>query len=466
MAPSPTGEFHIGGMRTLLYNFAFAKKDKGEFIIRIEDTDRERLVEGATERLLTVIKKYGFYWDEGPEVGGPFAPYVQSERLAVYQKYVKELIDSGKAYYCFCTHDRLAEMREEQKKKGITATKYDRHCLSLSKSEITEKLTEGSYVVRLKVPENTIIQWKDGVLGEVKFNSNEIDDQVLMKSDGYPTYHLGVVVDDYLMNITHVMRGNEWLPSTPKHILLYQAFGWEIPEFLHLPNLKELGSTKKLSKRHGPVSAQGFLDEGYLPEALVNYLMFLGWNPGTEKEIYSLNEFVKDFDLKKIHKTDLVSFDRKKLEWMNSQYIMKLTNEEFAKKALAFAPVGMSKDLLIKIAPFVKDRIKKLSDLKSFVAYFVTLQPPLRLTENFDKHIIKAHEALKNISAEEWSLERINSTLAEVIEENGFKTGDFYMDLRGAIAGSRVTPPINESIEIIGRENTLTKLEKSLHTEI
>src|SRR3990172_924239 len=300
MAPSPTGEYHIGHIRTLLYNYAFAKKEKGDFILRIEDTDRERYVEGASERILDVIESYGLGWDEGPRVGGPHEPYFQSQIL----------LDRGAAYYCFCTQERLEKMREEQKAQGVVSTKYDRLCLKLDESEIGRNLKEKlPHVIRMKVPDNKEVAFNDLVDGDISFPSYDIDDQVLIKSDGFPTYHFAVVVDDHLMEISHVMRGNDWISSTPKHVLLYQAFGWGMPYFAHIPNLKEMGAGRKLSKRFGAVAAQEFLNEGYLPEAVLNFLMFLGWNPGTEKEFYNLEEFIIDFSIDKIHKTDLVAFD-------------------------------------------------------------------------------------------------------------------------------------------------------------
>ena len=303
MAPSPTGEFHIGSMRTLIYNWALARNLGGKFIIRIEDTDKERYVKGAVERMLSVIKKYGFDWDEGPEVGGKYGPYVQSERLNIYKKYALELIDKGKAYYCFCSEDRLEKLREQQREEKKPVTKYDRCCLSLGEEEIEKNLKEGKpYVIRMRIPDDEMIEVDDLILGKMTFPSNDVDDQILLKSDGFPTYHLGVVVDDHLMEITHILRGREWLASTPKHVLLYRAFGWKEPLLAHLPVLREVDSTKKMSKRLGDVAALDFLKAGYLPEALDNFMMFLGWNPGTEKEVYTLDEFVKDFSVEKIQK--------------------------------------------------------------------------------------------------------------------------------------------------------------------
>jgi len=462
IAPSPTGEFHIGGMRTLLYNWALAKKNNGQFVIRIEDTDRTRFVEGAMERFLQVVGDYGLSWDEGPEIGGPHAPYVQSERLDIYKKHAQKLVEDGKAYYCFCTSERLEKVRSAQRAKKIASPKYDRHCLSLSPEEIEEKLkNQKPYVIRLKVPDNQDISWEDGVLGKVRFNSKELDDQILLKSDGFPTYHLAVVVDDHEMEITHIMRGNEWLPSTPKHLLLYQAFGWDAPVIAHLPNLKELGGTKKLSKRFGPVAALGFLQEGYLPEAILNYLMFLGWNPGGEKEIYSLDEFAASFSLEKVHKTDLVSFDRDKLIWMNSQYIQSLDQDELARRIDEFYDHKYDLDLVRQIVPLINTRIKLLREFSEIAKFFFETPKVGESdfkTEDYRKHLVSAYKALESI--DNWDLEDINSGLMATIEKEGFKVGKFFMDLRLAITGTKVTPPINESLVVLGKKETLARLSK------
>lgn len=470
MAPSPTGEYHIGHIRTLLYNWAFAKKYNGDFILRIEDTDRERFVAGATDRILEVIKSYGLVWDEGPQVGGPHEPYFQSQRLEIYQKHAQILLDKGAAYYCFCTEERLEKMREEQKARHVVSTKYDRLCLKLDKSEIEKKLKDKvPYVIRMKVPDNKEITFNDLVIGDISVPSSDIDDQVLIKSDGFPTYHFAVVIDDHLMEISHVMRGNDWIPSTPKHVLLYQAFGWDMPYFAHIPNLKEMGAGKKLSKRFGAVAAKEFLDEGYLPEAVLNFLMFLGWNPGTDKEIYTLNEFVKDFSIEKIHKTDLVAFDRNKLLWMNSQYIQKsqisdLPDGKAGLKSQIFKFFGGKYDAAVieKILPLLQTRIKTLKEFADLAGFFFE-KPKVDkkiLSNNWKNHLSMAVEVLESL--EKWGKSDIDEGLLSAVKEKNFKTGEFFMDFRIAVTGSKFTPPINESIVILGKYEVLKRLKAVL----
>lgn len=453
MAPSPTGEYHIGHIRTVLYNYAYAKKMNGTFLIRIEDTDRNRFVEGATERILEVIKDYGLNWDEGP--------VFQSERLSIYREHAEELIEKGAAYRCFCTSERLAEMRKKQQERGVPSTKYDRTCLNLSQSDIDEKLKKGtSYVTRLKMPDNKIISFSDEVYGKIEYNSKDIDDTVLLKSDGFPTYHLAVVVDDHLMEVTHVMRGNDWISSTPKHVVLYDAFGWEKPVYIHLPNLKELGGNKKLSKRNGPVSAREFLSEGYLPEALNNFVMLLGWKPGNDVEFYTIEEFTQKFDLKNISKTDLIAFDRKKLYWMNGEYIKKLSTEEFVKKVNNFYDNKYDSELVSKIFPLVKERVSTLKEFESIAGFFFEKEFSVdssQFTEQDKLHISSAITSLKNI--ENWNLENINEKLMTEIKAKDYKVGKFFMSLRFAITGKKVTPPINDSLVILGKEETLSRLK-------
>jgi len=475
MAPSPTGEYHIGHIRTVLYNWAFAKKYNGKFIIRIEDTDRERFVEGATERILDVIKRYGLDWDEGPEKGGDFGPYVQSERLPIYKEYAQELVKKGCAYYCFCSKERLDSLRKNQAEGGISATKYDKHCLSLSSREIKEKLERGDpYVIRLNVPPNTLVSFDDLIYGKITVNSNDIDDQVLLKSDGFPTYHLAVVIDDHLMGITHVLRGMDWIPSTPKHVLLYKAFDWDLPVYAHLPNLKELGEGRKLSKRYGSVFAVEFLREGYLPEAVLNFLMFLGWNPGTEKEIYSLEEFIQDFSLEKVHKTDLVSFDRQKLLWMNGYYIRQLSPTQLWAKIEKWAtdfnilPWKEKPDepKVLSILALVQDRMKLLSEFWDLTSYFFenpVISKELLISQAGEKtaEILKSYlELYKGVK--DWNKENLEFVSHQVLENFGYKPKEAFMTLRVAVTGRVATPPLFDILGIIDKEVIVERIQKAI----
>lgn len=476
MAPSPTGEYHIGHIRTVLYNWTFARKHNGKFIIRIEDTDRERLVPGAQEKILEVIKLYGLDWDEGPEKGGKYGPYVQSERLDIYKRYAHELIEQGNAYYCFCSKERLTKLRENQRAQGVPP-KYDKHCLHLPSEEVQRRLDAGeNYVIRLNVPADKEIKFKDVVYGEITINSNDVDDQILIKSDGFPTYHLAVVVDDHLMEISHIMRGMDWIPSTPKHVLLYNAFGWEPPVYAHLPNIKELGSNKKLSKRFGSVYAIEFLKEGYLPEALLNFLMFLGWNPGTEKEIYSLEEFVKDFSLEDIHKTDLVAFDRKKLLWMNGQYIRDLSLVELWEKleewserfSVDLGTKDASEEYILGALSLVQERMKLLSDFIDRTSYFFE-EPEVSgdLLIKYAKSEKRAAEILEKFinlyePLEMWSVENLDSISHEALEKFGYSPKEAFMTIRVAVSGRKATPPLFDMLGLLGKKTSLNRLRTSL----
>ncbi len=327
-APSPTGYLHIGGLRTALYNYLFAKNNNGKFILRIEDTDRNRYVEGAVENLISTLNWIGLKYDEGPDAKGEFGPYMQSQRLDIYKKYANDLLENGKAYCCFCTPERLQELREEQQRQKLPQAKYDKHCLNLTKDEIKEKLESGiPHVIRLNVPADQKVTFDDVIRERVEFDTSNIDDQVLIKSDGFPTYHLANVVDDHLMKITHVIRGEEWLSSTPKHILLYDFFEWEKPVFAHLPLLLN-PDRSKLSKRQGDVAVEDYQSKGYLKETLINFVALLGWNAGDDKEFYYLDELVEKFSLERVNKAGAV-FDLQKLNWLNAEHLRKkiLMNE-------------------------------------------------------------------------------------------------------------------------------------------
>ena len=448
IAPSPTGEYHIGHLRTCLYDYAFARQNQGQFVLRIENTDQKRFVEGAQERIMKDIKDYGLNWDEGPDIGGSFGPYVQTDRLDLYQKYIQQLLDAGHAYYCFCTEERLTEMRTAQKAlKRIP--KYDRHCLSLTKEEIDQNLkAKVPYVIRMKVPDNQVVEFTDAVRGTIKINTRDMEDQVLVKSNGIPTYHFAVVIDDHLMNISHIFRGEEWITSTPKQILLYQFFGWEIPVFVHLTVLLDPSGHGKMSKRKGSVSARSFLNDGYLPEALLNFLMLLGWNPGDNREIFSLDEFIKEFSLTKLHKKSPI-FDRKKLDYLNGLYIRQKSDADLVKLLAPFVP-KLSPDTLLKIVPLIKERLTKLNDATSLLAYLTDdVAPKVEdLTNNgkIDKidaagMLSRSVELLSSFS-DFSDIDSLKNKLLELIKTNNWKTGDFFMVFRVAITGTRITPPI------------------------
>lgn len=458
IAPSPTGEdLHLGNLYTALINYLWAKKNQGEFIVRIEDTDRERLIPGAEEKILSTLKQYGLLYDEGPDIGGDYGPYRQSERLAIYKKYALELVKKGKAYYCFCSKERLDEIRKKMlAEKKIP--RYDGHCRSLSQKEIAERLAKNlPSVIRLKVPPDQKIIVDDLLRGKVSFDSSTIDDQVLLKSDGYPTYHLAVVVDDYLMKITHVIRAEEWLSSTPKHVLLYQAFGWQLPIFCHLPILRN-PDRSKLSKRKNPVWASWYLGQGFLPEAVLNYLALMGWAHPEEKEIFSLKELMKVFDLKDI-KTVGPAFDLVKLEWMNGEYIRKLKIEDIKLKILEFIGRGYQEKIVEKTIPLIQERIKKISDYLPLCEFFfkrpVRYEIDLRNKKDLLKHI---YDCLQTI--DDWKANVIGEKMQNLAKKLNIKTGEFFMYLRVAITGKKISPPLNESMEILEKKECLERIKR------
>lgn len=484
-APSPTGKAHIGGLRTALYNFLFAKKNDGDFLLRIEDTDRKRFVDGAMENLINSMNWAGLEYDEGVfwEDGklsqkGDFGPYIQSQRGEIYKKYALELVKKGLAYYCFCEPERLEKVRLVQQ-ENKQAPMYDRYCLNnLEPEKINEKIKEKCPVtIRLKVPKNEIIEFEDLVRGKVSFNTNNIDDQILLKSDGLPTYHLANVVDDHLMNITHILRAEEWLPSTPKHILLYRAFGWEEPKFAHLPQLLSVDK-KKLSKRMGDVAIEDYIKKGYLKEALINFIALLGWNPGegSTQEIFSLQELIEKFELTKVHKAGAV-FDLKKLDWINSQYIKKLSEKELLEIAKPFL---LDKDFfinadqnkktneyLVKVLSIEKQRLVKLADIGSENKFFfedIFYEKNLLFwKDNSENQTI---EALKNaidvlgfIKKEDWNLNNLEKKL---LDKAGEKRGDFLWPLRAALTGVQKSPSPFECAWVLGKDESMQRLLKAI----
>ncbi|MDD2225084.1 MAG: glutamate--tRNA ligase [Candidatus Shapirobacteria bacterium] len=458
IAPSPTGELHIGTLRTLLYDYALAKKNHGQFIFRLEDTDQKRYVPGSEKRLMEVIKDYGLSWDEGPDIGGPYSPYVQTQRLDIYQKYIKELLDKGLAYFCFCTQGRLDDLRATQKaQKQIP--RYDQHCFHLSKEEIKKNLdNKVPYTIRMVIPKNETIVFEDLIRGKIKFNTNEVDDQVLIKSNGIPTYHFAAVVDDYLMKITHVFRGEEWLTSTPKHLLLYRAFGWEPPQFAHLTVLLNPDGKGKMSKRSGSTHARAFLDDGYLPEAMLNFLMLLGWNPGTEKEFFTLDEFVEAFSINHLHKKSPI-FDRKKLDYFNGYYLRQKSDEQLFVLFKKFLPQA-SKDQIKILVPVLKERIVKLSDLPvqtKFLFENVDYDKELLLKKGTDSKLaIDMLQKTKELINKDFS--NLSERILELIKNNNWNVGEFFMVFRVVICGTVFTPPVVECLPALGQEKTLEKI--------
>ncbi len=458
IAPSPTGQdIHIGNLYTAYINWAFAKKNNGKFIIRIEDTDRTRYVEGAEQKILSTLHAYGLTHDESVDIGGPYAPYRQSERLDIYKKYATQLLESGHAYYCICTPERLAEVRKQMtEKKQIP--RYDKYCLD-KQDEVKKKIEAGEkWVVRLNVPENTDVIFEDIIRGEIKINTSNIDDQVLLKSDGFPTYHMAVVIDDHLMEISHIIRAEEWISSTPKHVLLYQAFGWDLPLFAHLPILRNPDKSK-LSKRKNPVWASWYLEQGYLPEAILNYLALMGWSHPDEKDIFDKEEFISVFSLERVSPVG-PAFDPKKLEWVNGQYIMKLSDDELAAKLQTFYhEKQLSETIVRKSTPLVKERIKILSDywpLSSFL-FQKPQQYEVDLSEDREKLniVVSVLEDIKK-----WEASHLGESLLRVAKDNNIPNSKFFMMLRVAISGKKVSPPLNESMEILGREECISRIKK------
>lgn len=466
MAPSPTGEYHVGHIATLLKNYAFAKKHGGEFVLRIEDTDRERLVEGAVERIMGVIKSYGLSWDEGPDIGGPHAPYVQSERLPMYEAKAKELVEKDKAYYCFCSSERLEKNREEQRQQNIPP-KYDRHCRFLTQDEVQQKIDAGeSYVIRLKVPDNEPISFIDWIRGEITVNSDVVDDQVLLKSDGFPTYHLAVVVDDHDMLITHVMRGEEWISSTPKHVLLYRAFGWEPPIYEHIPVFLNPDGKGKMSKRKGAVSAQSFLEAGYLPEAMLNFFMILGWTPKDQRELMTLEEYIQEFEPRDISPKSVV-FDLEKLKWLNGVYIRNLSLDELKERLKPFTPSDFPIEKMDEILPLVMERLVTLADLEELTTFFyrdIEIQTA-DLLKKADGPQVSAelHKVIETLSkVSDWKSATIEVAIRQLQEAETWKKSQFFMMIRVAVTGKTATPPLFETMAVLGQELTLKRLQQAL----
>lgn len=471
-APSPTGYLHVGGLRTALYNYLFARKHNGVFILRIEDTDRTRYVEGAVENLINTLRWAGLEFDEGPNKGGSFGPYIQSERLDIYRKFAEQLVNDGKAYYCFCTSERLEKMRDDLEGTGSFA-KYDKTCLKLSQSDIQKNLADGiSYVIRMKVPENRIIKFHDLIREEVEIASDMIDDQVLIKSDGYPTYHLANVVDDHLMKVTHVIRGEEWLPSVPKHILLYEYFGWEIPKMAHLPLLLN-ADRSKLSKRQGDVAVEDYKEKGYLKEGLLNFVAFLGWNPGDEREIFSLDELVNEFSLDRVNKAGAV-FNIEKLNWINLQHIHQKTNEDLVPilkdilKKSKYKDLNFSDEYLVNVIGAMRVRINYVAGILEKSSYF--FEQPQSYDENvLKKHwrqetpnqltkLIKEYSFLQNPTKDDYE-----AVLKKTAEHLGIGGGKLIHPTRLSVSGVGEGPGLYDILFTLGKEEVIKRIETAIN---
>ena len=473
-APSPTGNPHIGNVRTAIFAWLFARRHHGDFMIRVEDTDQDRRTEGAVEAMLDSLRWIGLDWDEGPDIGGPVAPYVQSERLELYHSVVEGLIESGQAYRCYCTPDRLNRIRKEQEEAGVDTIGYDRHCLGLSSEEASRLESAGNRpVVRFKMPDDGVSELDDIVFGHVEFENRQYDDFVAIKSDGFPTYHLASVVDDHHMEISHVMRGKEWLSSVPRHVQLYVALGWDMPEFAHLPVILAPDKTK-LSKRHGAASVMDYRDMGVLPEALMNYLTLLGWSLDDKSEFFTTDELISNFDPHRVSRSDAV-FDFDKLVWLNGQHIRNSPEGKVA-EALAHywqaAPPGFDiqpdADSVSEVVPLVVERLKTLDDAAPLVKFVfskdIQLDPEQVVQRGMDpegtRRILEAaHKGLADLECFEAG--PIESVLRPMAAELGVKVGQLLGTLRVATTGQKVSPPIFESLEVLGRDRSLELIEKA-----
>lgn len=480
-APSPTGEPHVGNIHTAFFNWLFARHSKGAFIVRIEDTDQKRLVPTAPESILESLRWLGMDWDEGPDVGGAYGPYFQSQRLDIYSFYARKLIEEGAAYPCYCSEKRLEQMRAEQSARKVPPG-YDRRCRNLTPAERAAREAEGIVpVVRLKVPDEGEITYHDMIYGDITVRNATLDDLILLKSDGFPTYHLANVVDDHLMEISHIMRANEWLPSVPRHVLLYKAFGWQPPVYAHLPML--LGPDRaKLSKRHGATSVLAYREMGYTVEAVQNFMALLGWAYDDKTEIFTLEQLIEYFTLEKVSPSPSI-FSVEKLDWLNGHYIRTMATDTLAQRALPFItqdlraagkdeaawPADRVAALAQRFMPLVQERIKRLTDVWPLVDFFfsddVTYDRALLvgkgMTDANVRDVLKAAlAALQGV--ERWQPAAMEAALRPLAEQLGLKVGQFFGTLRVAITGKTITPPLMESMEIVGRAVSLARLRQAL----
>ena len=470
-APSPTGRMHVGNLRTALYAYLIAKHEGGDFILRIEDTDQERYVEGALDIIYHTLKETGLVHDEGPDLDGGVGPYVQSERQAqgIYLKYAKELVEKGEAYYCFCGKERLESLKQEVAGKEIIV--YDKHCLHLSKEEVEAKLAAGvPYVIRQNIPNEGTTSFEDEIYGKIEVPNSELDDMILIKSDGYPTYNFANVVDDHLMGITHVVRGNEYLSSSPKYNRLYAAFGWDVPVYVHCPLITN-EEHKKLSKRCGHSSYEDLIEQGFVTEAVVNYVALLGWCPSDNREIFSLEELVEAFDYHHMNKSPAV-FDMGKLRWMNGEYIKAMDFDKFYERALPYLKEAIHKDLdLKKIASQVKTRIEVFPEIKELIDFYEEVpeydtqmycHKKMKTTEETSLNLLK--EVLPLLEAQDdYSNDALFEALVAFGKEHGYKTGYVMWPIRTALSGKQTTPAgATEILEILGKEESIKRIHAAI----
>lgn len=472
-APSPTGYMHVGNLRTALYAYLMAKSNDGTFILRIEDTDQERYVEGAVDIIYATLRETGLIWDEGPDIGGPVGPYVQSQRMGMFKEYAMELVSKGKAYYCFCDKEHLDEVRAVQQASGM-APKYDGHCRSLSEAEVQQKLADGvPYVIRQRMPEEGSVTFHDLVFGDITVECVTLDDQVLIKADGMPTYNFANVVDDHTMGITHVIRGNEYLSSTPKYNLLYSAFGWEVPQYVHCPPVMK-DATSKLSKRNGDASYQDLIAKGYLKDAVLNYIALLGWSPKGDREIFDLDGLKAEFDIAGISKSPAI-FDPQKLRYINSEYIRALTPEQFYEKALPWMRQTVKSESanLCELAGVLQARCEVLSDIPEQVDFIdavpqyenelYTSKKMKTSPESSLEALDAALPELEAIPEDSWSVENIHIALFALIEKLGVKNGYLLWPVRVAVSGKQFTPGGGiELCSVLGKVESLNRIRAAI----
>mgnify|MGYP003307881000 CR=1 FL=1 len=470
-APSPTGRMHVGNLRTALYAYLISKHEGGDYLLRMEDTDQERYYEGAEEIIYNTLRLTGLNWDEGPDIGGPVGPYVQSERQSggIYLEYAKQLVEKGEAYYCFCTEERLNSLKKTVNGEEIMV--YDKHCLSLTPEEVKANLDAGMpYVIRQNNPTEGTTTFHDELYGDISVNNSELDDMVLIKSDGFPTYNFANVVDDHLMGITHVVRGCEYLSSSPKYNRLYEAFGWEIPAYIHCPTITD-ETHKKLSKRSGHSSFEDLVEQGYLPEAVVNFVALLGWSPEDDREIFTLDELVKVFDYKHISKSPAV-FDMVKLGWMNGEYIKAMDDERFYALAEPYIKAVLTRPVdLHKISAMVKTRIEKLPDITDHIDFFEAV-PEYDISMYTHKKMKTDSESslklLKDVlpvlrGQEDFTNDALFESLKKFADEHEYKTGFVMWPIRTALSGKQMTPAgATEIMDVLGKEESIARIEAGI----